>query len=329
MTFRQTTTACVATALIATLLAVPSASATVPAAVAGPEAVDDTATVMAGKSLVVDVLANDTVTAPAELALAPGGGLAAPEHGTVELGSVVVGGVTRPGVTYTATAGWVGADSFDYAVTDASGETVEASVAVTVTPLRTVTLTVSSAVVVLHATNMRGAVNVVEGVDPPVVALQYYASTGWSTYARVIASATGDWVYAWASRTPGGIRWRAVATWADGTTAESASTVTTVIASPDPVVSGGLPRSAVPYSYRSGCPVAPSSLRRLTINYYDYAGAVRRGSIILWSTAVPAVNYVHEEGVHEARFRVKAMVPVDYYYRGGTVSPTTSDLNCP
>jgi hypothetical protein len=90
------------------------------------------------------------------------------------------------------------------------------------------------------------------------------------------------------------------------------------------VVSGPLTRSDVPYSYRSGCPVGPSSLRRITLNYRDYAGLVQRGDLIVRSSAVSDLRYVFGKA-WDAKFPIKRMLPADSYYAGGTVSPTTSD----
>jgi len=90
-------------------------------------------------------------------------------------------------------------------------------------------------------------------------------------------------------------------------------------------VSGPLSRRLVPYSYRSGCPVSPVSLRRLTVNYWDYSGRVRRGNVIVLSSSVSAIRSVFTTAF-TAKFPVKLMIPVDYYYRGGKVTPASSDI---
>jgi hypothetical protein len=89
-------------------------------------------------------------------------------------------------------------------------------------------------------------------------------------------------------------------------------------------VSGALSSGDVPYSYRSGCPVKPSSLRRITLNYRDYAGKVQRGDLVVRSAEVSDLLYVFGKA-WDAKFPIKHMNPTDYYYSGGTVSPTTSD----
>jgi hypothetical protein len=327
MTVRHTWIAVVATATAAFLLATPDALAFAPAAVSGPVASADAAAAVAGSPVVVDVLANDTYAAPATVSVAPDAPVAPPAHGTVAVTSVVVEDATRAAVSYTPDADWSGSDTFGYSVTDASGLAAVAVVAVTAAPVSTpghsVTLTATSSVVVLHRISMSGAVAPADA--SPVVRIQTLRATGWGTFATVTPAADGSYSYAWNSTAPGAIRWRAVVTWTDAAVARSTTVVSTVVASADPVVSGRLPRSAVPYSYRAGCPVAPASLRRLTVNYYDYAGRVRRGDVILHASAVSTVRYVFLT-MFAKKFRVKLMVPVDYYYRRGRVSPTGSDI---
>ena len=89
-------------------------------------------------------------------------------------------------------------------------------------------------------------------------------------------------------------------------------------------VSGPLTRRDVPYSYRPGCPVKPSSLRRLTMNYWDYRGVVRRGTLIVRLDAVADMSHVFTEAFDKG-FRIKKMKPADAYYKKGRRSPTASD----
>jgi hypothetical protein len=230
-------------------------------------------------------------------------------------------------VSYTADPDWSGVDAFSYALRDESGLTSVSRVTVSVAPLSSsghaVTLTATGKVVVLHGLALRGTVAPADG--SPVVAVQSLRATGWGTFATVNPAADGSFAYDWTTNAPGTIRWRAVATWPDSSVARSATVISNVLASADAVVSAPLSRSAVPYSYRAGCPVAPTSLRRLTVNYYDYTGRVRRGDLILHASAVPAVRYVFLT-MFIKKFRVKLMVPVDHYYRLGKVSPAGSDI---
>jgi hypothetical protein len=71
--------------------------------------------------------------------------------------------------------------------------------------------------------------------------------------------------------------------------------------------------------------VSPVLLRRLTVNYWDYKGRVRRGNVIVLKSSVTAVRSVFATAF-ASKFPVKLMIPVDYYYRGGKVSPASSDI---
>jgi hypothetical protein len=87
-----------------------------------PLAVDDVATTHMGTPVTVDVLANDQLgDTPTTITAVTDGA-----NGTV----VDNGDGT---VTYTPSAGFIGADTFTYTITDADGETSTANVAVTVT----------------------------------------------------------------------------------------------------------------------------------------------------------------------------------------------------
>ena len=94
-----------------------SVGVTVTAVAIPPAAAADTATVVQGGSVLIDVLANDTGTGLTLTAAAT------PAHGT----AVIEAGKIR----YTPTAGYVGADGFTYTVTSPTG-TAAGSVGVTV-----------------------------------------------------------------------------------------------------------------------------------------------------------------------------------------------------
>lgn len=89
-------------------------------------------------------------------------------------------------------------------------------------------------------------------------------------------------------------------------------------------VSGPLTRSAVPFSYRPGCPVRPSELRRMQVTYWDFAGKVRRGLLIVRRDAVADMTHVFTKAFEE-EFRIMRMRPIEYYYNKGKRSPTASD----
>ena len=93
----------------------------------------------------------------------------------------------------------------------------------------------------------------------------------------------------------------------------------------DVVVSGPLTRADVPYSYRPGCPVEPQALRRMSMNYWDYAGKVARGTLIVRADVVADLQYVFARAF-DAGFRIKQMVPTDAFYDEGRRSPLDSDV---
>jgi hypothetical protein len=90
-----------------------------------PVAVNDTATNVSGDPVTVDVLANDLGTGKAVTSVTDGA------HGTV----VITAG--KP--VYTPAAGYAGPDSFSYTMTDAAGNSSNATVAVTVQAAPTAT----------------------------------------------------------------------------------------------------------------------------------------------------------------------------------------------
>ena len=101
------------------LTATAAVAITVTAPVIPPAAAADTASVLEGNTVVVDVLANDAGTGLTLTALG------APQHGTAT--------VQNGKVLYAAANGYVGADSFSYTVTGSTGLTATASVGITVT----------------------------------------------------------------------------------------------------------------------------------------------------------------------------------------------------
>jgi hypothetical protein len=296
-----------------------SALVTIIVTPAQPVAVADVASVAPADVVTVSVLDNDTdpyggrlrVTAVTEGA-----------HGT----AAVTG--TDLAITYAPATGWSGVDTVTYTVTSASGASATAPVAVTTLPSspgHLAAISVPASLVLLRTTTLTGAVSPYSDALP-TVAVQTYTAAGWVTFAQVTPDSLGSFSSRWRPTRAGTVRWRTLAIWPDGTSATSPTASTSVVAVPDPAVSGPLARTDVPYSYRGGCPVKPASLRRLTITYWDYRGTARRGSIVLAASAVPAVRAVFVRAF-ESRFRIKRMQPVDAYYRGGTVSPTQSDIS--
>ncbi|MBI1378848.1 MAG: hypothetical protein GC157_15420 [Frankiales bacterium] len=297
-----------------------TAQATVTVSVLGPAPVvaDDQATTGPGAPVRVAVLDNDSDPASGRLTVTA---VTAPGHGT----AVIDAGTA---VTYTPADGWAGQDTFGYTVTTSSGGTASATVTVTTldsTPGHTVEFSAPPAVAVLRTVTITGAASPTDAAVPSVtLRVRRTTSSTWITLGHPEVDASGSFTLTWQPSNPAFMVLRADVVWPDGSSATSSARIT-ISRSVDPEVSGALTRADVPWSYRLGCPVGPSSLRRLSVNYYDYRGHIRRGDIILRWDAVPAVQSVFVQAFR-ARFPFKQIVPTDHFYRNGTVSSTGSDI---
>jgi hypothetical protein len=89
-------------------------------------------------------------------------------------------------------------------------------------------------------------------------------------------------------------------------------------------------RADLPYSWRPGCPVPPSQLRRVRLTYRGFDGHAHTGSIVVAAKAVPAVTAVFRR-LYAARFPIRRMRPIDAY-RGSDdrsmAADNTSGFNC-
>jgi hypothetical protein len=302
----------VAVAAVASLATPVVAAGEEPPANTAPVAVADTATVAAGASVVVPVLANDTDD-----------GLGRPVGTPPALEVVSTTGDSRvtftpQQVSFRSLITDSGPYTFSYVVSD--GElTSTASVTISITPARrTLSLTAPATVVALHRLTLSGQ------VKPPVsatVTIQKRLGTKpWRSVARRKASANGRFTYSLTPKRPGRLRFRAVTSWGTSPVVDRR-----VVLRPDVVVSGPLARSDVPWSYRAGCPVGPSNLRRITVTHLRYDGLARRGSVVVAASTVPAVTRMFTNALR-GRFRFKQLVPADKFYAGGRRTPTGSDL---
>ena len=91
------------------------------------------------------------------------------------------------------------------------------------------------------------------------------------------------------------------------------------------------PKAAdVPYTYRSGCPVGPSSLRMITLTFRNFSGDDQRGTIVVRSTVVSAITSVFKKA-YAAGWPFRRVTPVDTY-KGSDVrsmeADNTSAFNC-
>jgi D-alanyl-D-alanine carboxypeptidase len=127
----------------------------------------------------------------------------------------------------------------------------------------------------------------------------------------------------WTPNSAAGSLFRAVIVVAGHTFLSNVVAVSTVVAI-DPAISAPLTAAAVPFSYRAGCPVAPSSLRNISLNYWTFSSTIARGNLVVTSAAVPAVEYLFAHAL-AVRFPIREIVPTDYFYSHGRYSPTVSD----
>ncbi|NUR06430.1 MAG: cadherin-like domain-containing protein [Nocardioidaceae bacterium] len=278
-----------------------------------PVAVDDAATVTAGGSVTIPVLANDTDPEQQPLVVA-----------TVSNSRARIS-TSGTSVVFTARSTDRGAQVFDYTVSDGQAtDTGRVTVTVSAPPVtRKVTISMAKPVVALRSYRIKGTVNLPLR-RPVTVTVQRWYDGAWHTYRTDRADATGDWWVGFSSNRTKKYTLRALATWADGRKARSGTLSRTVVGRPDVKVSGPLGRTDVRYSYRAGCPVTPSGLRRISINRFTYAGTVARGSLVVRAGAVSDVLNVFR-GSFSSRFPVHTMKPADRFYAGGKRTPTESD----
>jgi hypothetical protein len=89
-------------------------------------------------------------------------------------------------------------------------------------------------------------------------------------------------------------------------------------------------RAGLPHSWHSGCPVAPSALRRVRLSYWSFDGQARTGTLIVNESAVGDVVVVFRR-LYGARFPLRRMRSIDAY--GGNderslAADNTAAFNC-
>jgi hypothetical protein len=89
-------------------------------------------------------------------------------------------------------------------------------------------------------------------------------------------------------------------------------------------------RAQLPHSWRPGCPVAPSSLRRLRLSYWGFDGKRHVGTLVVNVSAVGDLTVVFRR-LYRARFPIRRMRPIDAY--GGNderslAADNTAAFNC-
>jgi hypothetical protein len=89
-------------------------------------------------------------------------------------------------------------------------------------------------------------------------------------------------------------------------------------------------KAQLPHSWHSGCPVAPSALRRVRLSHWGFDGQVHTGALVVNESAVRDVVVVFRR-LYGARFPVRRMRPIDAY--GGDderslAADNTAGFNC-
>jgi D-alanyl-D-alanine carboxypeptidase-like protein len=86
----------------------------------------------------------------------------------------------------------------------------------------------------------------------------------------------------------------------------------------------------LPHSWHSGCPVAPSRLRRVRVTYWGFDRRAHTGAFVANEDAVPALVHVFSR-LYAARFPIRRVRPIDAY--GGNderslAADNTAAFNC-
>jgi hypothetical protein len=86
----------------------------------------------------------------------------------------------------------------------------------------------------------------------------------------------------------------------------------------------------LPYSWHSGCPVAPAQLRRVSVRYIGFDGGAHLGQLVVNARVVGDIVDVFSS-LYRARFPIRRMLPVDVYHGDddrSMAADNTSGFNC-
>jgi hypothetical protein len=283
-----------------------------------PVALNDRVGTRWGSPVVADVIANDSDADGDSLVLVDAD---RPDHGRAE--------VVRGRVRYTPKGKFVGIDSVAYTASDGRGGEVTGTLRVRVSPRFDVSLRGTSRAVALRPMTIRGVVST--RLDGPVtVSLQRRGASGrWFALRERRVRGDDRFTLTWTPPQPGSIALRLRAEWAEGPRDTSPSQRVRADARFDPEVRT-VSAKDVPHTWRPGCPVPPSSLRKIRMNYWDYRGRLQRGTLI--GAAYVTQDYIAVfRRAFDTRFQIKKMYPADRY--GGVDeramrAGNTSAFNC-
>ena len=89
-------------------------------------------------------------------------------------------------------------------------------------------------------------------------------------------------------------------------------------------------RADLPWSWRPGCPVGPSQLRRIRLRYVGFDGKPHAGTIIVNAAVTGKVTAVFQR-LYSERFPIRTMLPIDVFHGSdsrSTAADNTSSFNC-
>ena len=190
-------------------------------------------------------------------------------------------------------------------------------------PPPSVSIDAGTGMIALHQYRISG--RVAPRTPTATVSVQQWTSGRWRELRSERVGPRGGFAVPFGTNRPARYSFRAVATWPDGTRAISRTMRRRVVPHSEARVSGPLTRRDVPWSYRSGCPVRPSGLRRIRVNRFTYSHLVARGSLVVKASAVPDLVRVFRTAFAD-RFPVRSMRPADAFYDHGRRTPTGSDI---
>ena len=89
-------------------------------------------------------------------------------------------------------------------------------------------------------------------------------------------------------------------------------------------------RADVRYSWRPGCPVGPSELRRIRLAYWGFDGRPHQGQIVVNAAVTSEVTTVFRR-LYAERFPIRRLRPVEAYHASderSMAADNTSGFNC-
>jgi hypothetical protein len=104
------------------------------------------------------------------------------------------------------------------------------------------------------------------------------------------------------------------------------------VATPPPYVAKveHVTASDLRWSWRPGCPVGPSQLRRIRLRYVGFDGRPHMGEIVVNRSVVTEVTQIFGR-LYGARFPIRTIRPIDVFHGSdprSTAADNTSSFNC-